>query len=92
VRRLAQAVPTALAVLLRDVPLSDGKVDFAWKTSVGPSLERVTAVKLERGSLIVEVPDENWAREMARSRPLILKRMQALLGSDVISEILIRPR
>ena len=92
VQRLAQAVPNALAALLRDVPLSDGKVEFAWKTSVGPNLERVTAVKLEGRVLIVEVPDGSWTREIARVTPLILRRMQALLGTNAISEILIRPR
>ena len=91
-RLLTHAMPNALATFLRDVPLSDGKVDFAWKASVGPKLERATAVKLERRVLIVEVPDEIWAREITRSTHVILGRLQALLGRDAVSDIQIRLR
>lgn len=91
-RPLTHAVPNALAALLRDVPLSNGKVDFAWKASVGPNVERVTAVKLERRLLIVEVPDQNWAREITRSTHMILGRLQTLLGRDTVSEIQVRLR
>ena len=91
-RPLTQGMPRALQTLLRDVPLSNGKVDFAWKASVGSNIQRVTAVRLERGVLIVEVPDGNWAREITRSTRVIIGRLQALLGPDAISEIQIRLR
>jgi hypothetical protein len=89
-RPLTQALPGALAALLRDVPISIGKVDFAWKAAVGTAVERVTSVRLENRVLIVEVPDLNWAREIARSTPVILARLQTLLGGDSVSEIQIR--
>ena len=89
---LTQALPGALTALLRDVPLSDGKVGFAWKAAVGPNVDRVTAVKLERGVLIVEVPDQLWAREIARSTHMILSRLQTLLGRGVVSDIQTRLR
>jgi hypothetical protein len=89
-RPLAQALPGALATLLRDVPTSNGKVDFAWKAAVGSAVERVTSVRLDGRILIVEVPDQNWAREIARSTPLILARLQTLLGRDSVTEMQIR--
>src|SRR5439155_710299 len=50
---IASAVPGAVTALLKLCPLSPGKVAFAWKTAVGAALERVTAVRLERGVLVV---------------------------------------
>jgi predicted nucleic acid-binding Zn ribbon protein len=89
-RPLTQALPGALADLLRDVPLSSGKVDFAWKAAVGRSLERVSAVMLEGRVLLVDVPDRNWAREITRSSHVILARLQTLLGPDAVTEIRVR--
>ena len=89
-RPLTQALPGALAALLRDVPLSNGKVDFAWKAAVGKGLERVTAVRLEGRVLLVDVPDLNWAREISRASNIILARMQTLLGPDAVTEIRVR--
>jgi hypothetical protein len=87
---LAQAIPRVLAELLRGSPLSPGKVDFAWKAAVGPAMERVTRVRLEGHTLLVEAHTPHWTREIARSSRIILKRMQVLLGEDVIQEISIR--
>jgi len=89
-RPLAHGLPGALASLLRDVPLSHGKVDFAWKAAVGVGLERVTSVRLEDRVLLVEVPDQNWGREIARSASVILPRLQMLLGQDAVIEIRVR--
>ena len=89
-RPLGHAVPGALAVLLRDVPNSQGKVDFAWKAAVGAAVDRVTSVRLEHRVLLVEVPDRNWDREIARSTPVILARLQTLLGREAITAIHIR--
>jgi hypothetical protein len=89
-RPLTHGLPGALVALLRDVPNSHGKVDFAWKAAVGPAVERVTAVRLENRVLIVEVPDRNWDREIVRSTPVILARLQTLLGKDAVTTIQIR--
>jgi hypothetical protein len=90
VRPLTHALPGALAQLLRDTPLSDGKVGFAWRAAVGPALERATKVKLERKLLIVETTSLQWSREVMRSSPTILKRLQTLLGVDVVERIDVR--
>jgi predicted nucleic acid-binding Zn ribbon protein len=87
---LAHALPGALMELLRGTPLSDGKVTFAWKAAVGPAIERVTTVKLERKVLLVETASAQWSREVMRSSPVILKRLQSLLGADTVERIEVR--
>lgn len=87
---LTRALPGALAELLRGSPLSDGKVTFAWKAAVGPAFERVTHVKLEHRVLLVETASAQWSNEVMRSSPVILKRLQALLGADVVDRIEVR--
>jgi predicted nucleic acid-binding Zn ribbon protein len=87
---LAHVVPAALMELLRTTPLSDGKVGFAWRTAVGPALERATAVKLEAGVLIVETTSAEWAREIRRSSSVILGRLQGFLGKDTVTKIVVR--
>ena len=89
-QRLTHAIPGALMELLRGAPLSDGKVTFAWNAAVGPALERVTAVKLERGVLIVDTASPQWKREIQRSNGVILARLQSLLGKDAVSSIMVR--
>jgi Dna[CI] antecedent DciA-like protein len=91
-RPLTSAVPGALAQMLHDAPLSDGKVQFAWKFAVGPALERATAVKLDGNILIVDVTSAQWAREVKRSSSLIMARLQTLLGSGTVAQLQIRTR
>lgn len=89
-RPLTHALPGALIELLRGSPISDGKVTFAWKAAVGPAIERVTNVKLERRVLLVETTSAQWSKEVMRSSPVILKRLQSLLGSDMVERIEVR--
>lgn len=83
-------MPGAITELLRTAPLSDGKVTFAWNAAVGPAVERVTSVKLERGVLIVETQSAQWQREIERSSPVILRRLQTLLGADTVTTLRVR--
>ena len=91
-RPLSHAVPAALAEILRAAPLSDGRVGFAWRTAVGPALERVTSVKLAQRVLIVETASPQWSREIMRSSGIILARLQAFLGASAIDKIEVRRR
>ena len=90
VQSIAHAVPRALAELLRDTPLSPGKVDFAWKAAVGPAMGRGTAVRLEGGVLLVDATTPAWAREIKRSSRIILGRLQSLLGPETVQRITVR--
>jgi predicted nucleic acid-binding Zn ribbon protein len=89
-RSFGQVLPATLVHLLRDTPLSDGKVEFAWNAAVGPAVQRATAVKLDGTTLIVDVNSAQWAREMKRSERVILTRLQSLLGANVITTIVVR--
>jgi predicted nucleic acid-binding Zn ribbon protein len=84
---LHDGMPGALVELLRGSPLSDGKVTFAWKAAVGPAIERVTNVKLEHKVLLVETASAQWSKEVMRSSPVILRRLQSLLGTDAVARI-----
>ena len=72
----ARRLPGALAALLREAPLSDGKVSFAWRTAVGPALERVSSARLDGRTLVVEADNAQWAREVSRSASVILGRRE----------------
>ena len=89
-RPLLHAMPGAITELLRTAPLSDGKVTFAWNAAVGPAVERVTSVKLERGVLIVETQSAQWSKEIERSSAVILRRLQILLGADIVTTLRVR--
>ena len=91
-RPLTSALPGALSELLKDAPLSPGKVSFAWRAAVGPALERETSVRLEAGTLIVDAASAQWAREVRRSSFMILNRLQTLLGAGVVTTISVRER
>jgi hypothetical protein len=87
---LQHAMPGALATLMRDTPVSDAKVAFAWRSAVGKALGRVTSVRLERATLLVEVRDEGWRQEIGRAQKVILERLAALLGAGVVAELRIQ--
>ena len=83
-------MPGALVELLRDAPLSQGKVGFAWRAAVGPAFGKVTNVHLDGRVLIVEAASKAWAREVSRSTPVVLKRLQTLLGKEAVASISVR--
>jgi hypothetical protein len=91
-RSISQIIPAALMELLSSAPLSDGKVTFAWKTAVGPAIERATAVKLEAGTLIVETTGPQWTREVRRSTGVIMVRLRTLLGESAVQRIEVRTK
>ena len=81
-------VPSILAQVIRPAPLCPEKVDFAWRTSVGPAVSRATRVHLDdHGTLRITAQDPQWRREVERSLGLIRSRLEALLGPDVIQRV-----
>ena len=79
-----QVLPGALAAVLRKAPLTPEKVAFAWRTAVGPAVDRVTAIELRGRVVHVRAKDAAWQREVERSAALIRNRLNALLGNDVV--------
>ena len=80
-------LPDALAEILRKAPLTDDKVAFAWRSSVGPAIDRGTTVNLREGVLHVTAREAAWGREVQRSEGLIRARLDSLLGRDVVRSI-----
>ena len=89
-RAIQQLMPTALSEQLRSGPLSPAKLEFAWRTAVGPAVGRATAVALDGTTLIVEPASAQWAQEVARVAPQILARLQGLVGADIITQVRVR--
>jgi hypothetical protein len=86
--RAAQVIPSVLAEVIRKAPLSPEKVEFAWRHSVGPALHRVTTARLDdQRALHVTAADAHWAREVKRATPLILKRLETMLGAGTVTRI-----
>ena len=79
-----QVLPEALARVVRNAPLTPEKVAFAWRTAVGPAVDRVTTVELRDGVLQVRVRDRAWRRELARASSLVRPRLETLLGAGVV--------
>jgi len=77
-------MPDALADVLRKAPLTPEKVAFAWRTAVGPAVERVTVVELQGYILHVHTKDAAWQREIERSAGHIRARLATLLGDGVV--------
>ena len=76
-----------LAEMIRRQPASKEKTRFAWQMAVGPAIARVTTVDLADGVLTVQCGDRRWMPEIARGRPLIMSRLQQLLGPDAVRRI-----
>ena len=90
---LHDALPGALAALLHNVPLSEGKVAFAWRAAVGSGLARASSVQLTgAGALNIEVANPHWGREVERSRTVILRRLETLLGAGAVRSMSVRVR
>ena len=84
VHQVSQFMPRALAEVLRKAPLSPEKVDFAWRTAVGPAVANVTSVELKGHVLQVHAKDATWRREIERSVVVIRSRVNALLGDNTV--------
>ena len=79
-----RVMPDALAAVLRKAPLTPEKIAFAWRTAVGPSLDRATTIELKGHVLHVQARNAAWRREVERSAVLIRTRLAALLGDEVV--------
>ena len=87
---LHSVVPRALTQLLRQGPMSQGKLEVAWRVAVGDALTRVTTVRLQpEGVVEVQPVDHRWNKELKRSSSMILTRLIGLLGEDSVRRIVV---
>jgi hypothetical protein len=81
-------IALTVARVVRPAPLSPEKVLFAWRASVGPAVSRVTRVRLAgHGVLEVVVDDDRFGDELARSAPVVVGRLQSLLGVETVGRL-----
>ena len=88
--RSADFATSVLAEMLARQPMSPGKLQFAWRAAVGPALARAAALDWQDGRVIVQMSSPDWTREIQRSKPMILERLQMLLGKDAVRRLEIR--
>lgn len=79
-----------LAEIIRRQPASKEKTAFAWQLAVGPTLARLTTVELIDRTLRVSAADSRWAAEILRAEPLVVKRLQQLLGPEKVTRLSMR--
>src|SRR5277367_6130154 len=64
----------------------------AWAVAAGKKIARHTkATALVRGTLVVEVGDAIWQRQLATLRGFLLRNRKRELGEDLVNEIDFRP-
>jgi hypothetical protein len=60
----------------------------AWPAAVGARLAaRAVAVGLVRATLIVEVEDAVWQKQLFQLRTQILRKLRAIAGEDLIQDV-----
>ena len=76
-----------LAEVIRKAPMCDEKVAFAWGDAVGEALTRVTTVRLDKTGVLQVTAEGKWGREIRRLSPIILRRLERLLGPGTVTAI-----
>jgi len=88
---IQNVVPRALSELFKQGPMSQGKLEVAWRVAVGDALCRVSRVRLQSdGSVDVQAADQRWHKELSRSAPVILNRLKTLLGADAVKRVVVK--
>jgi hypothetical protein len=88
---LHSVVPRALTELFRQGPMSQGKLEVAWRVAVGDGIARVTTVRLQPDGVIdVHAVDQRWNKELKRSSSMILTRLIGLLGAGSVTRIIVK--
>lgn len=81
-------MPAVLADVIRKAPLTDEKVAFAWRLTVGPAVDKATTVRLAaNGTLYVRAGAPAWNDAIAKSLGMIRSRLAHYLGDDAVKKI-----
>lgn len=81
-------MPAVVAEVIRKAPLSDEKVAFAWRLTVGPAVAKATRVRLGHdGTLHVTAESSAWTDSLRTSVGMIRSRLAHYLGDDAVKRI-----
>ena len=84
-------VPRALTELFRTGPMSQGKLEVAWRVAVGDAINRVSAVRLRPDGVVEVSPaDQRWQTELKRSSAMIRSRLNDLLGKEAVTRLVVK--
>jgi len=86
------------ASLIRKLKLPAGsdnpenRAKAAWKLAAGPKIEKHTlAASLVRGTLVIEVGDMIWQRQLYALRHFLLRNLAEILGEPLVTDLDFRP-
>jgi hypothetical protein len=75
-----------------DVDDPELRARAAWKVAAGKKIaEHTRAVALVRGSLVVEVEDQIWQRQLKTLSGFLLRNIEKALGEALVKDIDFRP-
>jgi hypothetical protein len=84
----SKVMPAVLADVIRKAPLTDEKVQFAWRLAVGPAVDKATTVRLAaNGTLYVKAEAPAWNDAIGKSLGIIRSRLAHFLGETAINRI-----
>ncbi len=64
----------------------------AWRIAAGSKIEKHTiAASLVRGTLIIEVGDMTWQRQLFTLRHFLLRNLETILGEQLVTDLDFRP-
>jgi len=62
-----------------------------WEDIVGEKIAKASkAVKIDRGTLLIEVKSCAWKQQIQMLKPDIIKKLNAQLGGDIVKDIRFR--
>jgi predicted nucleic acid-binding Zn ribbon protein len=68
------------------------RVCAAWKVAAGKKIaEHTRATRLVRGSLVVEVEDQIWQRQLSTLSRTLVSNLEKALGEALVTDIDFRP-
>jgi predicted nucleic acid-binding Zn ribbon protein len=83
-----QVMPGIVAEVIRKAPLTDEKVTFAWRLTVGAAMAKATKVRLDAdGTLCVSADAPAWLEGVRQSVGLIRSRLAHYLGDSAVKRI-----
>jgi predicted nucleic acid-binding Zn ribbon protein len=88
VEELIKSLPQVLRAIGDSVEVAEAAALAAWKHAAGEGLrDHAVATKLEEKTLIVEVRDAIWQRQLAIMKRQLIFRVNSTLGQPIVKEI-----
>jgi len=88
---LIKSLPTVLRAVGSSQEVAEAAALAAWKHSIGAGLQKhAIATRLDDGTLIVEVRDQIWQKQLEMMKDQLLFRVNSVLGQALVKKIELR--